>query len=96
MEIKKHAALDFCEFQICSGKYYFYRGLDCMDKCCEILKIETSEIINFEQKKMLPLKIEELELHKELHKTQKVYYVSEEQFGNRNFQKVKDCHITVK
>ena len=45
---------------------------------------------------MLPLKIEELELHKELHKTQKVWYVSEEQFGNRNFQKVKDCHITVK
>ena len=67
-----------------------------MDKCCEILKIETSEIINFEQKKMLPLKIEELELHKELHKSQKVCYISEEQFGNRNFRKVKDCHITVK
>ena len=46
-----------------------------MDKFCEILKNQASEIINSEQKKMLPVKIEELELYK----SKKVCYISEEQ-----------------
>ena len=47
-------------------KQYFYRGKHCLHNICYIMNEMPLKLINFEHKKMLPLKIEQLELCKNL------------------------------
>ena len=38
------------------SKHSFYHGEDCMKKVCSSLRTHATNVINFEKKKMLPLK----------------------------------------
>ena len=52
-------------------KINYYRGKDCMKKFCKDLKEDTSKIIDYEKKKMIPLTTEE----KIYHNKQKICYI---------------------
>ena len=52
---------------------YFYRGKDCMKKFCKDLKELRTEIINFEEKEMIPLTNKEIKSYEK----QKVCYICE-------------------
>ena len=44
------------------NKHTLYRGEDCMKKFCTSLRQDTTKVLNFEKKKMLPLTKKELKL----------------------------------
>ena len=44
-----------CSFGDTKNKRYFYRGKDCIEKFCKDLKEIGMEIINLEEKEMIPL-----------------------------------------
>ena len=50
---------------------FFYRVQDCLDKFCAILKSQKQNMLNIEQRNMIPLTIAELELCK----SQKLCYI---------------------
>ena len=61
---------------ICSGddtknRRYFYRGKDCIEKFCKDLKELGMEIINFEEKEIMPLTSKDIESYQK----QKVCYI---------------------
>ena len=80
------------------NKHTLYRGEDCMKKFCTSLRQDTTKVLNFEKKKMLPLTKKELKLPQnatECHICQKRFL---KMFCNdKNYRKVRDhCHFTGK
>ena len=79
------------------NKHTLYRGKDCMKKFCESFREHAESIINFEKKKMLPLR-KELESHEDA----KICYICgikffKKLFRDKNYQKVRDhWHYTGK
>ena len=55
---------------------YFYRGKDCIEKFCEDLKELRTEIINFEEKEMIPLTNKEIKSYEK----QKVCHICKKKF----------------
>ena len=60
----KHKPSGYAWCSICSfdtkNRRYFYRRKDCIDKFCKDLKELGTEIINFEEKEMIPLTNKEI------------------------------------
>ena len=54
-----------CSFDEKENKLNYYRGKDCIEKLCKKLKESAMEIINCEQKEMIPLTHEENNLYNE-------------------------------
>ena len=50
-----YTCCSICSFDDTKNKCYFYRGKDCIEKLCKDLKELGTEIINFEEKEMIPL-----------------------------------------
>ena len=48
-----------CSFDATKNKTDYYRGKDCLNRFCKVLKNRTIEIINYEKKEMIPLTDEE-------------------------------------
>ena len=73
---------------------YFYRGKDCIGKFRKDLKELRMEIINFEEKEMIPLTNKEIKSHEK----QNVCHICKEKFcNNKNKKKVRDhCDYTGK
>ena len=71
---------------------YFYRGKDCIEKFCKDLKELGTEIINFEEKELIPLTNNEIKSYEK----QKVCHICKGKFCNDiNKKKFKDhCHYT--
>ena len=59
-----YAWCSICSFDDTKNKRYFYRGKDCIEKFCKDLKELGMEIINFEEKEMMPLTTKKLRLMK--------------------------------
>ena len=55
-----YAWCSICSFDDTKNKRYFYRGKDCIEKFCKDLKELGTEIINFEEKEMIPLTNKEI------------------------------------
>ena len=65
---------------------YFYRGKDCMKKFCKDLKELRTEIINFEEKEMIPLTNKEIKSYEK----QKVCHICKKELcDDRNKKKVR-------
>ena len=89
-----------CSFDKKENKLNYYRGKDCVEKLCETLKESAMEIIDREEKEIIPL------THKEnmLYNKQEVCHICKEKFcvgeDDKNYinkRKVKDhCHYTGK
>ena len=83
-------------FDHIKDKHTLYHGKDYMKKFCESLREHAKCIIDFEEKKMLPLTRKELKPHEDT----KVCYISwkyfiKKLFKNINNRKVRDhCHYT--
>ena len=50
-----YAWCSICSFDETKIRRYFYRGKDCIEKFCKDLKEIGMEIINLEEKEMIPL-----------------------------------------
>ena len=83
-----------CSFDDTKNKRYFYRGKDCIEKFCKDLKELGTEIINFEEKEMIPLTNKEIKSYEK----QKVFHICKEKFcNNKNKKKVRNhCHYNGK
>ena len=57
-----YAWCSICSFDETKNRRYFYGGKDCIEKFCKDLKELGMEIINFEEKEMMPLTIKKLRL----------------------------------
>ena len=89
-----------CSFDESKNKINYYRGDDCMKKFCKDLREHAMKIINYEKKRMVPLKTEE-KIH---YDKQKICYICKKGFNNNDTtessslehkkqQKVRDhCH----
>ena len=99
-KINKHTPSGYSLFTHCSfdeskNKLNYYRGDDCMKKFCKDLREHTTKIINYENKKMIPLTTKE-EIY---HNKQKICYICKKEFNNnhKKQEKVRDhCHYTGK
>ena len=83
-----------CSFDESKNKISYYRGDDCMKKLCKDFIEHSTEIINYEKKKMISLTTEE-KVH---YNKQKVCHICKKEFGNydKKQQKVRDhCHSQV-
>ena len=89
-----YAWCSICSFDDKKNRRYFYRRKDCIEKFCKDLKELGMEIINFEEKEMIPLTNKEINSYEK----QKVCHICKEKFCNdKNKKKVKDhCHYTGK
>ena len=65
-----------CSFDDMKNRRYFYRGKDCIEKFWKDLKELGTEIINFEEKEMIPLTNKEIKSYEK----QKVCYIYEKTF----------------
>ena len=72
-----------CSFDSKQDKHSFYRGNDCIKKCCSDLKELGTKIVNYEQKEMMPLTDNENKYYEE----QKECYISKEEFFDNNNEK---------
>ena len=84
-KINKHTPSGYSIFTRCSfdkskNKLNYYRGKDCMKKFSKDLRERVSKIINYEKKKMIPLKTEE-KIH---HNKQKICYICKKEFNNND------------
>ena len=99
-KISKHVPSGYSIFTHCSfdeskNKLNYYRGKDCMKKFSKDLREHASKIINYKNKKMIPLTTEE----KLYHNKQKICYIYKKEFNNNDKKnyKVRDhCHYTGK
>ena len=99
-EINKHTPsgyllLTHCSFDKSKYKLDYYRGKNCMKKFCKDLRMHVIKIINYEKKKMIPLKIKEKIRYNE----QEICYICKKEFDNndKKHYKVRDhCHYTGK
>ena len=69
-ERAKHEPSDWAmivkfSFDSTKDKNHYYRGIDCIEKFCKKLKDYAREIINYEEKEMIPLADEETRFYKE-------------------------------
>ena len=77
----------------------FYRGKDCIKKLCEDLKTQAMEVINFKEKKMIPLTHQQ-QLNYEKSKychicKEKLYEDEDDNHKSESYHKVRDhCHYT--
>ena len=90
-----------CSFDSKENKHNFYRGRDCIEKFCKNLKELGTEIINYEEKDIIPLtdkKSKFYEEQKECHICHKEFcYDKNEKTKFKLYQKVRDhCHYTGK
>ena len=69
---------------------YFYRGKDCIEKFCEDLKELRTEIINFEEKEMIPLTNKEIKSYEK----QKLCLICKKTFCYRYKKKSEIIAIT--
>ena len=98
--INKHTPSGYSKFTSCSfdeskNKFNYYRGDDCMKKFCKDLREHAMKIINYEEKRMVPLTTKE----EICYNKQKMCYICKKEFNNndKKQQKVKDhCHYTGK
>ena len=72
-----------CSFDSKQDKHSFYRGKDCIKKCCSDLKELGTKIVNYEQKEMIPLTDNENKYYEE----QKECYISKKEFCDNNNEK---------
>ena len=80
-EINKHMPSSYSLFTHCSfyktkNKLDYYRDKDCMKNFCKDLREHAAKIINYENKKVIPLTTKE-EIH---HNKQKICYICEKEF----------------
>ena len=89
-----YAWCSICSFDDTKNRRYFYRGKDCIEKFCKDLKELGTEIINFEEKEMIPLTNKEIKSYEK----QKVCHLCQEGFCNNiKKKKVRDhCRFTGK
>ena len=66
------------------NRRYFYRGKDCIEKFCKDLKELGTEIINFEEKEMIPLTNKEIRSYQK----QKVCHICKEEFYEDKNKKI--------
>ena len=87
-----YAWCSMCSFDETKNRRYFYRGKDCIEKFCKDLKELGTEIINFEEKEMIPL------TNKEIKSYEKQNVCRKERFCcDKNKKKVREhCHYTGK
>ena len=89
-----------CSFDKKENKLNYYRGKDSLERLCTKFKESAMEIIEFEEKEIIPLTHEENNFYKE----QEAFHINKEKFctdkDDKNFvnkRKVKDhCHYTGK
>ena len=55
-----------CSLDKAKNRHYLYRGKDCVENFCKKLKELGTEIINYEEKEMIPLMDEEVKLRSEV------------------------------
>ena len=99
-KINKHQPSGYSIFTHCSldeskNKRNYYRSKDFMKKFSKDLREHASNIINYENKNMIPLTTEE----KIYHNKQKICYICKKEFNNNDKKnyKVRDhCHYTGK
>ena len=60
----------------CLQNIHYYRGIDCIKKGCEKVRDRATEIINYEEKNMIPLTDKETRFYE----GQKVYHVCKKEF----------------
>ena len=58
-----HSRCSICSFDETKNRRYFYRGKDCIEKFCKGLKELGTEIVNFEEKEMIPLSNKEIKFY---------------------------------
>ena len=81
-----------CSFAETKNRRYFYRGKDCIERFCRDLKELGTEIINFEEKEMIPLTNKEIKSYEK----QKVCHICKEKFcNNKNKKKSEIIVITL-
>ena len=89
-----------CSFNKKENKLNYYRGKDCVEKLCKKLKESTMEIIDYEEKEMIPLTYAENNFYKEqetFHICQERFCIDKDDKNDTNKRKVKDhCHYTGK
>ena len=71
-----YAWCSICSFDDTKNRRYFYRGKDCIEKFCKDLKELGTEIINFEEKEMIPLTNKEIKSYEK----QKVCHICKKKF----------------
>ena len=99
-KIDKHTPSGYSIFTHCSfdeskNKLNYYRGKDCMKTFSKDLRVHASKIINYENKKMIPLTTEE----KIYDNKQKICYICKKEFSDNDKKnyKVRDhCYYTGK
>ena len=84
-KINKHTPSGYSIFTSCSfdeskNKINYYRGDDCMKKFCKDLREHAMKIINYEEKRMVPLTTEE-KIH---YNKQKICYICKNEFNNND------------
>ena len=90
----EHSVSTIWTFDGIVKKHNVYRGEGCMKKFRESIRKHAMEIINFENKKMVPLTKEQ----RELNKKSKIFYIWEIKFKqnyakDKNYHKVRNhCH----
>ena len=84
-----------CSFDVSKNKLNYYRAKDCMKRFSKDLREHASKIINYEKKKMIPLRTGE----KIYHNKQKICYICKKEFNNngkKNYKVRDHCHYTSK
>ena len=64
MNLHGWAMFTRCPFDKKENKLNYYRGKDCIEKLCKKLKERAMEIINYEEKQMIPVTKEEKKFYK--------------------------------
>ena len=89
-----------CSFNKKENNLNYYRGKDCVETLCKKLKESAMEIIDYEEKEMIPLTYEENVFYKEqktCHICKEKFCVDEDDENYKNKIKVKGhCHYTGK
>ena len=99
-DINKHTPSGYslythCSFDKSKNKLDYYRGKDCMKKFCKDFREHATKIINYKNKKMIPLTIKE-KIH---YNEQEIRYICKKEFdkSDQKNYKVRDhCHYTGK
>ena len=89
-EINKHTPFDYslythCSFDKSKNKLDYYRGKNCLKKFCKDLRTHATKLINYENKKMIPLTTKE-EIYPN---KQKISYICKEEFDMNNKKIIK-------
>ena len=87
-----------CSFDKKEDKLGYYRGKDCIEKLCKKLKECAMKIINYEEKEMMPLTVEENKSYEDqqaCHICEGKFYTDEDDEYYKNKKKVRHhCRYT--